>query len=268
MVDNGSRRAGRSRRCSRPSAATPARSGSTPAPPSPARAANLGLELAERRADRADRRRRPDGLSRPAGHRAARRPARRPAGDRHHGLAPGPGPSHGGGRDRLRPGRRGRAARRRRLAGGRLPAVRGRHAGRLVRPGAGSARWARAARCSCRAALWASSAGSTRRSSCPAAAWSTTTSTAGPASWTAPELVVLLGEGTFHQFHGGAATSRSSDLGRDARRLPGPARRGVPATSRPTPLRRARRRAICCPTWTSRSGWQPSARLDRKAAGG
>ena len=55
-------------------------------------------------------------------------------------------------------------------------------------------------------------AASTSASPGPAADWSTTTCTGGPASWTGSQLVTLLGEGTFHQYHGGASTSGADDF--------------------------------------------------------
>ena len=75
------------------------------------------------------------------------------------------------------------------------------------------------------------------------------------------ELVVLLGEGTFHQYHGGAATSRRLTWDDDARRLPGDPGRAVPsrpATRRSTSARRRRRRS------PSSSG-RPARPLDRIA---
>ena len=78
---------------------------------------------------------------------------------------------------------------------------------RRRRRAGGSLRWGRATRCSWRSRCGRSSVASTSASRCRAADCPTTISTAGRASSTDVQLVVLLGEGTFHQIHGGAATS-------------------------------------------------------------
>ncbi len=70
-----------------------------------------------------------------------------------------------------------------------------------------------------------SSAGSTSASTCPGGGLVNHDLYRRACELADTELVVLLGEGTFHQFHGGAATSRQLDLGRDARRVRAAARR-------------------------------------------
>ena len=233
------------------------RSASTTAPPSPARAANLGVDAGRRRPGRADRRRRPDGLAGPAGHGAGRGPAAPIGRWSPPWVAPGPGPAHGGGGRRLRPGGRGRAAGRDRLAGGRLPAVRGRHAGLARRPGLVLGPLAESSALFLpRGAVGRAGRARRARSRCPAAGWSTTTSTGGPASWTASQLVTLLGEGTFHQFHGGAATSGVDDFEELQRRVRPASGERVPAPHRP---RRSTSGTCDAPRWptsTSQPGWR------------
>ena len=224
-------RRGRARCLRRPGCAQP---GSIPAPPTPARAANLGIEMARER------------LRRPA-HR--RRSYREPRAARDVQLA-------------RRAGRRGRSSQR--WAGisapalphgcARLPATtrpprtgcspssdwehdgyrlfshqhaRGVVGARLVR-----ARWGRATGCSWRSRCGRSSAASTSASRCRAAGSSNHDLYRRACELDGAQLVVLLGEGTFHQIHGGAATSGRDRLGRDARRVREAARSPVPAAAR------------------------------------
>ena len=146
--------------------------GSTLRPPSPARAANLGIEMAE--GDLV-------GLSSTgrAWHRLAcwRRPAVPPPRSNARSSRPwavtSAHASHGRVRHGLRPGRGGRLLARDRLGARRLPAVLDQHARGVVGVGMVSARWARATRCSCRA-MWEELRASTSASRCRAAGSSTT----------------------------------------------------------------------------------------------
>ncbi len=73
--------------------------------------------------------------------------------------------------------------------------------------GAGSARSARAAPCSCRPTSGPSWAGSTKRFAMPGGGLVNHDLYVRACARPDTRLVMLLGEGTFHQFHGGAATS-------------------------------------------------------------
>ena len=179
-----------------------------PAPPSPAHAANIGLGLAEGDLVGLDRRRGPPGLAWAAGRRAPGRPPGRPTADHGPRVPPGRGPPHAGRRSRLRPGRGGRAARRH--PGGRTTATgSSRSARRRGRRVAGcSARWARAAACSARRRCGRSSGGLDERFALPGGGLVNHDLYRRACALAGVELIVLLGEGTFHQYHGGAATSR------------------------------------------------------------
>ena len=178
-----------------------------PAPPSPVRAANLGLGAGARRLvglviDGA--RMASPGLL--AGARRARHLAERPV-----ITAPafhlGSVTAHARRRGRLRPGGRGRAARRLGLGGRRLPALRGQHAGRVV--GSGSVRSdGREQQPVHRRAIWDELGGLDERFALPAGGLANHDLYRRACSLDGVELIVLLGEGTFHQYHGGAATSR------------------------------------------------------------
>ena len=129
-----------------------------------------------------DRRRRSACLAGPARRSAAGGSTRRPT--RHHRacLPPRRGAAHASGGGGLRPSGRGRAARRVRVGGRRLPALRDQHTGGLV-----PARTVRPHGREQQPVLPQGDLGrarlaSTSTSSSPAGAWSTTTSTAVPVS--------------------------------------------------------------------------------------
>ena len=240
-----------------------------PAPPTPARAANLGIEMAESDfvgvlVDGAR-------LASP-GLLALACTLRAPS---HRGRSSQRSGWHLGAARHMDAEAKGydqaaedRAPRRDGLGARRLSAVLHQHAARrrrraVVRPDGGEQRAVHGeSRCG------RSSVGSTSASRCRAADSRTTISTAGRASSTDAQLVVLLGEGTFHQIHGGRRNIGPLRLGRDARGVREAARPRVPAADERAAVSRIRSPTRRCPTWSSRrSGRSSCARLTRRRNG-
>ena len=97
----------------------------------------------------------------------------------------------------------------------------------------GSTASSRATACSCPASSSSRSAGSTRASPCPAAATPTSTCSSGSPCRPASRPRASLGEGTFHQFHGGTTTNVADDASAvPAGRLVPAALRGAPRADR------------------------------------
>ena len=157
---------------------------------------------------RAADRRRPTRLARPARRRPGGRAVLRAAAHHRARLPPRLGHAHAGARGRLRPGGRRRAPRG--LGAGRTTATGSSRSARRParRAGACSARWARAAACSLRRDVWDELGGLDERFALPAGGLANHDLYRRACALDGIQLIVLLGEGTFHQYHGGAATSR------------------------------------------------------------
>ena len=223
-----------------------------PAPPSPARAANVGHRGGRRAISSGSivdgARMASPGLLATAG---ARGPARTSLCDHEPGVPPG---------HRFVTWRRSRPATTS-AAEDELLAASGwehdgyqlfahQHARRARRAGAGSDRWGRAARCSWPRPLWDELGGLDERFDLPGGGLVNHDLYRRACALDGVQLVVLLGEGTFHQFHGGAATTRRYTLGRDARAVRGDSRMRLRTARERAALRRV---AACRGARASRS---------------
>ena len=197
------RRRGADRRVPRPDPRRTARPGTalTGAGGQPRARAGRG------RARRAAHRRRPHRVARPAGAGPPRRPSSRPARRRHPRAGTSGRSLH---MDAAGPATTARPRTSSWLRSTGRPTATGCSGSARWRrrpPGAGSDRWARATRCSSRRELWAELGGLDERFVLPGGGRVNHDLYRRACALDGAQLVVLLGEGTFHQTHGGAATS-------------------------------------------------------------
>ena len=146
--------------------------------------------------------------------RRASRPTSRRSSPRSSGTS-GPGQQGDAMRRRLRPGVRGPAVRA--ASTGRTTATACSRSATSSATATGSTASGRATACSCPGRCSSRSAASTRASRWPAAATPTSSSTSGSARRPTSPSPRILGEGSFHQVHGGTTTNQPDPTERRAR---------------------------------------------------